>query len=67
LSVVETFVRRHPRFYKTNANRTSVDFRVIFQSRCRAGDYFAEQDVGFQPAASGSFLKSVVVRYAPRA
>jgi hypothetical protein len=32
-------------------------------NRCAAKCYFAEQGVGFQPAAPGSFLKSELVRY----
>src|SRR5262245_25676852 len=47
--------------YKTSASET--------RTRCRRNRgwavYFAEQGVGFHPPASGSFLKSVVVRYGP--
>jgi hypothetical protein len=44
---------------------------AVLQSRItnhesRMDSYRAEQGVGFQPLASGSFLKSEVVMYGPR-
>ena len=40
--------------------------RDAFEGRAPRKFHRAEHGVGLQPAASGSFLKSVVVRYGPR-
>jgi hypothetical protein len=42
------------------SNGSAVTWKVVDLDRIR---YFAAHGVGFQPAAFGSFLKSVVVMY----